>query len=79
MSAAEIETRPGSVASQAHRAIDQLTVAGYVQEITGRKKNRVWPRQRFWPSWMILTAAFRPRWHENELARTTRESSVLRR
>ncbi|WP_166786662.1 MULTISPECIES: Fic family protein [unclassified Cryobacterium] len=42
MSAAEIEARSGSVASQAYRAIDQLTLAGYIQEITGRKKNRVW-------------------------------------
>lgn len=42
MSAAEIEARSGSVASQAYRAIDQLARAGYVQEITGRKKNRVW-------------------------------------
>lgn len=42
MSAGEIETRSGSVASQAYRAIDQLVEAGYLKEITGRKKNRVW-------------------------------------
>ena len=42
MSATEIEARSGSVASQAYRAIDQLTRAGCIQEITGRKKNRVW-------------------------------------
>ena len=42
MSAHEIEERSGSVASQAYRAIDQLSGAGYITEITGRKKNRVW-------------------------------------
>ncbi|SDS54692.1 Fic family protein [Microterricola viridarii] len=42
MSADEIETRSGSVASQAYRAIDQLVEKGYLTEITGRKKNRVW-------------------------------------
>lgn len=42
MSADEIETRSGSVASQAYRAIDQLARTGYIKEITGRKKNRVW-------------------------------------
>lgn len=42
MSADEIETRSGSVASQAYRAIDQLVGTGYLTEITGRKKNRVW-------------------------------------
>ncbi|MCU1404008.1 MAG: Fic family protein [Glaciihabitans sp.] len=42
MSAAEIEERSGSVASQAYRAIERLAQAGYVTEITGRKKNRVW-------------------------------------
>jgi Fic family protein len=42
MSADEIEERSGSVASQAYRAIDQLVHAGYITEITGRKKNRVW-------------------------------------
>lgn len=42
MSADEIETRSGSVASQAYRALDRLTRAGFIEEITGRKKNRVW-------------------------------------
>jgi len=42
MSADEIETRSGSVASQAYRALDRLTQAGFIEEITGRKKNRVW-------------------------------------
>ncbi|MGO2683556.1 MAG: Fic family protein [Microbacterium sp.] len=42
MGSDEIERRSGSVASQAYRAIDQLVAAGFVQEVTGRKKNRVW-------------------------------------
>lgn len=42
MSAEEIEARSGAVASQAYRAIDKLVEAGYIEEITGRKKNRVW-------------------------------------
>ncbi|WP_349903420.1 Fic family protein [Parafrigoribacterium humi] len=42
MSADEIEIRSGSVASQAYRALDRLTRAGFIEEITGRKKNRVW-------------------------------------
>jgi Fic family protein len=42
MSADEIEIRSSSVASQAYRALDRLTRAGFIEEITGRKKNRVW-------------------------------------
>ena len=37
VSAAEMEERSGSMASQAYRAIDHLTEAGYIQELTGRK------------------------------------------
>lgn len=42
MSADEIEARSGAVASQAYRAIDALVQAGYIEEITGRNRNRVW-------------------------------------
>lgn len=42
MGSDEIEARSGSVASQAYRAIDQLVDAGFIQEVTGRKKDRVW-------------------------------------
>lgn len=42
MGAEEVEARAGTVASQAYRAIDRLVEAGYIEEITGRKKNRVW-------------------------------------
>ena len=42
MSAGEVEARSGSVATQSYRAIDKLVEAGYIEEVTGRKKNRVW-------------------------------------
>lgn len=42
MGADEIEAHSGSAASQAYRAIDRLVDAGLIEEITGRKKNRVW-------------------------------------
>lgn len=43
MSAHEIEgAMRGTTASQTYRVIDQLVEAGLLEEITGRKKNRVW-------------------------------------
>jgi Fic family protein len=42
MSVDEIEAAVGSATSQAYRAIDRLVDAGLIEEITGRKKNRVW-------------------------------------
>ena len=42
MGADEIEGRAGTAVSQAYRAIDRLVEAGYIEEITRRKKNRVW-------------------------------------
>lgn len=41
MSADEIEAAVGSPTA-AYRAIDQLVGAGFIEEITGRKKDRVW-------------------------------------
>ncbi len=42
MAAAEIEQRSGSSEQQTYRAITRLTEAGFIHEITGRKRNRVW-------------------------------------
>lgn len=43
MSAHEIDLAAGDVAtSQTYRVINKLTEAGFIEEITGRKKNRVW-------------------------------------
>lgn len=42
MAAAEIERRSGASGQQTYRAIAQLTASGYIQEITGRKRDRVW-------------------------------------
>ena len=42
MAAAEIEQRSGSSEQQAYKAIAQLAEAGYIQEVTGRKRDRVW-------------------------------------
>lgn len=42
MAAAEIEQRSGSSEQQAYRAIAQLEEAGVIQEITGRRRDRVW-------------------------------------
>lgn len=42
MGTEEIEARAGTAVSQAYRAVDRLVEAGYIEEITGRKKNRVW-------------------------------------
>ncbi|MDQ0643778.1 Fic family protein [Microbacterium murale] len=42
MAADEIEQRSGSSEQQTYRAIDRLSEAGFIQEITGRKRNRVW-------------------------------------
>ncbi|WP_292764039.1 Fic family protein [Microbacterium sp. UBA3486] len=42
MAAGEIEQRSGSSEQQAYKAIAQLEAAGFVQEITGRKRDRVW-------------------------------------
>lgn len=42
MTAAEIEARSGSSLQAAYLAIEQLAAAGFIQEITGRKRDRVW-------------------------------------
>ncbi|MCW4385384.1 Fic family protein [Salinibacterium sp. SYSU T00001] len=42
MGAEAIEASADSATSQVYRAIDQLVDAGFIEEITGRKKNRVW-------------------------------------
>jgi len=43
MSVHEIDAAAGGVTtSQTYRVIDQLTGAGFLEELTGRKKNRVW-------------------------------------
>lgn len=42
MSAGEIEERAGASTQQTYRAIAQLVEAGFIQEITGRKRDRVW-------------------------------------
>ncbi len=42
MAADEIEQRSGSSEQQTYRAIARLTEAGFIQEITGRKRDRVW-------------------------------------
>jgi len=42
MGTAEIEASAGSAFSQVYRAIDQLVNAGFIEEITGRKRDRVW-------------------------------------
>ncbi|GAA5211835.1 Fic family protein [Microbacterium kyungheense] len=42
MSAAEIEERSGSSEQQAYKAIAKLVEAGFIQEVTGRKRDRVW-------------------------------------
>ena len=42
MGADQIERIAGSARSQAYRAIDQLVEAGFIEEVTGRKKDRVW-------------------------------------
>jgi len=42
MAAAEIEKHSGSSEQQTYRAIAQLAEAGFIQEITGRKRDRVW-------------------------------------
>jgi Fic family protein len=42
MGSADVEFYSGSAPSQGYRAIDRLVEAGFIQEITGRKRNRVW-------------------------------------
>ncbi|MFZ4896261.1 Fic family protein [Plantibacter sp. Mn2098] len=42
MSADSVERHAGSTERQAYRAIDQLVEAGFIREITGRKRDRVW-------------------------------------
>ncbi|GGH41986.1 Fic family protein [Microbacterium album] len=42
MSVREIDTATTGTTSQAYRVIDQLVDAGFIEEITGRKKDRVW-------------------------------------
>lgn len=42
MGTEEIEASTGSAPSQVYRAIDHLVDAGFIEEITGRKKDRVW-------------------------------------
>ncbi|GAB3808724.1 hypothetical protein GCM10028798_35200 [Humibacter antri] len=42
MAADEIEQRSGSSDQQTYKAIGRLAAAGFLQEITGRKRGRVW-------------------------------------
>jgi Fic family protein len=42
MTAGEIEKHSGASEQQTYRAIAQLAEAGFIQEITGRKRDRVW-------------------------------------
>lgn len=42
MAAGEIEQRAGASETQTYKAITQLEQAGFIQEITGRKRDRVW-------------------------------------
>lgn len=42
MTTAEVEARSGASAQATYSAIDQLTAAGFLDEITGRKRDRVW-------------------------------------
>ncbi len=42
MTAGEIEEHSGASEQQTYRAIAQLAEAGFIQEITGRKRDRVW-------------------------------------
>lgn len=42
MASAEIEQRSGASEQQTYKAITQLANAGFIQEITGRKRDRVW-------------------------------------
>jgi Fic family protein len=42
MAASEIQARSGASEPQTYRAVNQLSAAGLIQEITGRKRDRVW-------------------------------------
>lgn len=42
MAAAEIEQRSGASEQQTYKAIGRLEEAGFIQEITGRRRDRVW-------------------------------------
>lgn len=42
MTTAEIEGYAGGSPQQAYRAIDKLAAAGFIEELTGRKRDRVW-------------------------------------
>lgn len=42
MTAAEIEERSGASSQATYTAIARLSAAGFIQEITGRKRDRVW-------------------------------------
>lgn len=42
MTAAEVEGRSGASEQQTYKAIARLAEAGFIQEITGRKRDRVW-------------------------------------
>lgn len=42
MTAADIERSSGAGTAQAYKAIERLTAAGIVREITGRKRDRMW-------------------------------------
>lgn len=42
MTAAEIEERSGASSQATYTAIGRLSAAGFIQEITGRKRDRVW-------------------------------------
>lgn len=42
MAATELERRSGSSEQQTYKAVSRLEEAGFIQEITGRRRNRVW-------------------------------------
>ncbi|WP_245723553.1 Fic family protein [Paramicrobacterium humi] len=42
MTATEIEKHSGSSEQQAYKAVNKLAAAGFIQEVTGRKRDRVW-------------------------------------
>jgi len=42
MTAGEVEQRVGASEQQVYKAITQFVDAGLIQEITGRKRDRVW-------------------------------------
>lgn len=42
MTTTEIERYAGGSPQQTYRAIDKLAAAGFIEELTGRKRDRVW-------------------------------------